>query len=158
MNLPSFPKQNSLEATALGALLTGHRLSHLDFQGQTDSYCLRSSIFNLRNKGWLIEDCWHTGYISRSSGQRTRFKSYFIREAHLKVLRQRFGERLEHFITTVQALNRSPSPKPDMKKPARCANTEQAIFIKLQNHSTPTPRPVKPEFLEITIRLMVRGE
>lgn len=104
MRTPKLPSINSLEGAALGELLTGQRISHLSFQGDTNSYCLRAPIFNLRGDGWPIDDCWNVGGISRFSGRRTKFKKYFISEENLKELRQLFGERLETFIKAVQRL------------------------------------------------------
>lgn len=101
---PKLPSINSLEGAALVALLTGQRISHLSFQGDTNSYCLRAPICNLRCDGWPIEDCWNAGGISRFSGRRTKFKKYFISEESLKELRHLFGERLEKFIAAVQRL------------------------------------------------------
>lgn len=48
MSALKLPSINSLEGAALGELLTGQRISHLSFQGDTNSYCLRAPIFNLR--------------------------------------------------------------------------------------------------------------
>lgn len=104
MKAPKLPSINSLEGAALGELLTGQRISHLSFQGDTNSYCLRAPIFNLRGEGWPIDDCWHAGGISRFSGRRTKFKKYFISEKNLKELRQLFGERLEKFIEATKRL------------------------------------------------------
>jgi hypothetical protein len=103
MNAPKLPSINSLGGAALGELLTGQRISHLSFQGDTNSYCLRAPIFNLRGDGWPIDDCWNAGAISRFSGRRTKFKEYFISNENLQVLRQYFGERLPKFIEAVQA-------------------------------------------------------
>jgi hypothetical protein len=102
MRPPKLPTENSLEGAALAALLTGQRISHLSFQGDTNSYCLRAPIFNLREDGWPIDDCWNAGGISRFSGRRTKFKKYFISEENLRELRHLFGERLEKFIEAVQ--------------------------------------------------------
>lgn len=102
MSPPKLPTASSLEGAALVALLTGNRISHLSFQGDTNSYCLRAPIFNLRESGWPIDDCWHSGAISRFSGRRTKFKRYFISEENLKALRQLLGERLDRFVKAVQ--------------------------------------------------------
>jgi hypothetical protein len=102
MITPKLPTANSLEGAALVALLNGERISHLSFQGDTNSYCLRAPIFNLREDGWPIDDCWNAGGVSRFSGRRTKFKKYFIGEQNLKELRLLFGERLEKFIESVQ--------------------------------------------------------
>jgi hypothetical protein len=98
MNSPKLPTTNSLEGAALAYLLTGERICHLSFQGDTNSYCLRAPIFNLREAGFPIDDCWHAGSISRFSGRRTKYKKYFISANNLRVLRKQFGERLDRFI------------------------------------------------------------
>jgi hypothetical protein len=104
MSPPKIPSLKSLEGFALAYLLTGERISHLSFQGETNSYCLRAPIFNLRSEGWPIDDCWNAGGVSRFSGRRTKFKKYFISEDNLKELRQLFGERLTNFIEAVKRL------------------------------------------------------
>jgi hypothetical protein len=104
MNSPIIPTTNKLEGAALAVLLTGERISHLSFQGDTNSYCLRAPIFNLREAGWPIDDCWNAGSISRFSGRRTKFKKYFISDENLKALRLLFGERLEKFIDAVKRI------------------------------------------------------
>jgi len=93
-----FPTIKSLEGQTLYYLLTGHRISHLEFQNSTRSYCLRGPIFNLRQDGWPIDDCWNSGGISEVSGRRTKFKKYFIKEDDLKAIRVHFGERLDSFL------------------------------------------------------------
>ena len=105
MNAPKLPTQNSLEGAALAALLTGNRISHLSFQGDTNSYCLRAPIFNLRCFGWPIDDCWIAGGISQFSGRRTKFKKYFISEENLNELTLIFGERLKKFIEAFERSN-----------------------------------------------------
>lgn len=102
MSTPKFPSINSLEGLALGELLTGQRISHLSFQGDTNSYCLRAPIFNLRGDGWPVDDEWHAGGVSRFSGRRTKFKKYFISEENRLLLRKQLGERLENFLTAVK--------------------------------------------------------
>lgn len=111
MTVPKFPPIKTLEAAALVVLLTGNRPSHLSFQGDTNSYCLRAPIFNLREAGWPIDDCWNAGGISRFSGRRTKFKKYFISVENLQALRMCFGERLMRFIEAVQRLDVMTTPK-----------------------------------------------
>lgn len=102
MDSLKLPTGNSLETLALAYLLTGERISHLSFQGDTNSYCLRAPIFNLREAGFPIDDCWHAGGISRFSGRRTKYKKYFISAENLQALRKCFGERLDGFIEAVK--------------------------------------------------------
>jgi hypothetical protein len=104
MKTPKIPTINSLEGMALFYILTGHRISHLSFQGDTNCYCLRSPVCNLRKNGWPIDDCWNAGGISRFSGKRKRFKKYFISDENLNALRLLFGERLKLFIEAVKRL------------------------------------------------------
>jgi hypothetical protein len=104
-SIPKLPTIKSLDGAALAALLTGNRISHLAFQGDTNSYCLRAPIFNLRELGWPIEDCWNAGERSRFSGKRTKYKKYFIGEENLQRLRLLFGERLKLFIEVVTSLH-----------------------------------------------------
>ncbi len=95
------PSAKSQEGQTLFYLLKGHRVNHLQFQGSTQSYCLRAPVFNLRQDGWPIDDVWHTGGISPVSGRRTRFKKYFIGEGDLREIRAHFGERLDKFLESV---------------------------------------------------------
>jgi hypothetical protein len=105
MIAPKFPSTNSLEGFALCYFLTGRRISHLSFQGDTNSYCLRSPVCNLRAAGWPIEDCWNAGAVSRFSKRRTRFKKYFIADENISALQLHFGERLKKFIEAVQRID-----------------------------------------------------
>ncbi len=97
MNIPKFPSINSLEGFALFYLLTGHRISHLSFLGDSNSYCLRAPVFNLRQSGWPIDDYWQAGSISRFSGRQTKYKKYFINDENINQLMLLFGERLQKF-------------------------------------------------------------
>jgi hypothetical protein len=45
----------------------------------------------------------------------------------------------------------------EIKKPTRCANTEQAVYQKLQNHFTQTVRRVKLEFIRLAAWLSIVG-
>ncbi len=101
MKIPTLPSTNSLEGVALAYLLNGSRMSHLSFQGETESYCLRAPVFNLRSSGWPIDDCWQAGGFSKISGRRTKFKKYFIRHESLQELRVIFGNRLNLFTDAV---------------------------------------------------------
>lgn len=105
VTIPTLPTIKSLDGAALVALLMGSRLSHLAFQGDTDSYCLRAPVFNLKELGWPIDDCWNAGGISRFSGRRKKYKKYFIGEENLQKLRLIFGERLNLFIDAVNSLH-----------------------------------------------------
>lgn len=102
---PTLPTVKFLDGAALAALLTGNRISHLAFQGDTNSYCLRAPIYNLREAGWPIDDCWNAGDKSRFSGKRTKYKKYFISDENLQKLRLIFGERLQFFIDAVASLH-----------------------------------------------------
>lgn len=112
MRPPKLPSINSLEGFALTYLLAGHRISHLSFQGDTNSYCLRAPIFNLRSDGWPIDDCWHGGTISRFSGRRTKYKKYFINDENLNALRQQFCGRLDGFIEAVNRFEQGGGNRP----------------------------------------------
>lgn len=98
MIVPKLPTENSLEGAALAEMAGGKRISHLSFQGDTNSYCLRAPVHNLRAAGFPIDDCWNAGGISRFSGRRTKFKTYFISTENLQALRQVFDGRLEAFV------------------------------------------------------------
>ncbi|MDP1772133.1 MAG: hypothetical protein Q8L15_07600 [Methylobacter sp.] len=104
-NMPKLPTTKSLDGAALATLLMGSRVSHLAFQGDTNSYCLRAPIYNLREAGWPIDDCWNAGDKSRFSGKRTKYKKYFISDENLQRLRLIFGERLNLFIDAVNSLH-----------------------------------------------------
>lgn len=103
ITIPTLPTVKSLDGAALSTLLMGSRVSHLEFQGDTNSYCLRAPIYNLREAGWPIEDCWNAGDKSRFSGKRTKYKKYFISDENLQRLRLIFGERLWLFIKAVNS-------------------------------------------------------
>ncbi len=50
-----FPRKSTLQARSLRRMLTsGVKLSHREFDCLSYSYCLRSYIDNLRDKGWTI--------------------------------------------------------------------------------------------------------
>jgi hypothetical protein len=104
MITPKYPTINSYEGVALYYLLSGYHISHLAFQGNTSSYCLRAPVFNLRAGGWPISDEWNAGNVSRFSGRRKKFKKYFISDVDLNALHSMLGERLRLFIEAAKRL------------------------------------------------------
>ncbi|MFI3219565.1 MAG: hypothetical protein QX189_10660 [Methylococcales bacterium] len=112
MNPPKLPTIKSLEGFTLAYLLTGHRISHLQFLGDSNSYCLRVPVSTLRADGWKIEDCWNAGEISRFSGMRKKFKKYFFSDETINALHTQFGDRLRLFIEAVQQHDEATSRNP----------------------------------------------
>ncbi|WP_154671566.1 hypothetical protein [Candidatus Methylobacter oryzae] len=51
MAAPTLPAIQSLAGAALAMILKGQKVSHLDFQDSSRSYCLRDPIFKLRAAG-----------------------------------------------------------------------------------------------------------
>lgn len=49
-----FPRKDSLQARSLRTFLMGLMLTHRSFDSTTHSYCLRSYVDSLRDKGWTI--------------------------------------------------------------------------------------------------------
>ncbi len=97
MSIAKFPVINSLGGAALGMMLKGEKISHLDFMCDTWSYCLRHPIYLLRQNGWPISDEVRQGGISRYSGRQTYYKVYFIHPLALIILQVELGERLDKF-------------------------------------------------------------
>lgn len=50
----SFPRKDCLQARSLRTFLMGLMLTHRSFDSTTHSYCLRSYVDKLRDKGWAI--------------------------------------------------------------------------------------------------------
>ena len=111
MKTPRLPTIKSLEGYVLAYLLMGHRISHLSFLGDSNSYCLRVPVSTLRADGWNIDDCWNAGGVSRFSGRRKKFKKYFFSDETINGLHTQFGERLRLFIEAVQRHDEVTAPK-----------------------------------------------
>lgn len=106
MSTPQFPSINSLAAAALSDMLKGRKISHLDFQTDTHSYCLRHPIYKLRLAGWPIIDELRPGGIARYSGRRTHYKVYFIDPVKLITLRKELLITLDNFVARIDELAR----------------------------------------------------
>lgn len=104
MAAPTLPAIQSLAGAALAMILKGHKVSHLDFQTDTRSYCLRHPVYKLRLAGWPILDEVRPGGIARYSGRRTYYKVYFIDPSKLIILRKELGKRLDKFIAAIDDL------------------------------------------------------
>jgi hypothetical protein len=52
---PKLPSKNTLVSQALSLMLEGRVISHLDFQGETDSYRLAAYIHLLIKMSWPIQ-------------------------------------------------------------------------------------------------------
>jgi len=106
MTAQKFPSVKSLEGAALAMILSGLKVSHLDFQSDSRSYCLRHPIYKLREAGWPIVDENRPGGIARYSGRRTHYKVYFIEPMKLIALKKELGNRLDKFIAAIDELER----------------------------------------------------
>lgn len=106
MNSPKFPVIQSLGGAALGMMLKGEKISHMDFMTDTRSYCLRHPIYKLRCAGWPILDEVRPGGIAKYSGRRTHYKVYFLDSEKLIFLKKELGERLDKFVGAVEALEK----------------------------------------------------
>lgn len=104
MATQKFPVIQSLGGAALAMMLKGEKISHLDFQTDTRSYCLRHPIYKLRLAGWPILDEVRPGGLAKYSGRRTHYKVYFVDPSKLIVLRKELGERLDKFIAAIDEL------------------------------------------------------
>lgn len=101
MSHPKLPAIQSLGGAALGMMLKGEKISHLDFMTDTRSYCLRHPIYKLRRAGWPILDEVRPGGIARYSGRRTHYKVYFLNPVELLFLKKELGERLSKFVSSL---------------------------------------------------------
>jgi hypothetical protein len=99
MAAPKFPNKKSLEGVALAMILSGIKISHLNFQDDTRSYCLRHPIYKLRAAGWPIDDEVRAGGVSKYSGRRTYYKVYFVDLVKLAELKKELGIVLDDFIS-----------------------------------------------------------
>jgi len=106
MNSPKLPVIQSLDGAALGMMLKGEKISHLDFMTDTRSYCLRHPIYKLRCAGWPILDEVRPGGIAKYSGRRTHYKVYFIDPTRLISLKKEVDGKLDKFIAAVDELER----------------------------------------------------
>lgn len=107
MSSPKYPTIQSLSGAALAMILKGHKVSHLDFQTGTRSYCLRHPIYKLRLAGWPILDETRPGGIAKYSGRRTHYKVYFINPIKLILLKRESGEMLDNFVARIEAFELS---------------------------------------------------
>jgi hypothetical protein len=107
MTAQKFPNKKSLEGVALAMILSGIKISHLNFQEDTRSYCLRHPIYKLRAAGWPIEDEVRAGGIAKYSGRRTHYKVYFIDPIKLILLKRDSGKMLDNFIARIEAFEQS---------------------------------------------------
>ncbi|MGZ8181245.1 MAG: hypothetical protein ACXWT1_04750 [Methylobacter sp.] len=106
MSSPKFPVIQSLGGAALGMMLKGEKISHLDFMTDTHSYCLRHPIYKLRCAGWPVLDEVRPGGIAKYSGRRTHYKVYYIDPIELIRLRNELGARVGKFVVAFDELER----------------------------------------------------
>jgi hypothetical protein len=100
---PTFPRTDTLASRALMRLLIGQKFTHRDFQNETASYRLSSSIEQLRNRyGWPITTKEETALTSDKTGRVAIYGRYSIEPEILKALKAELGERLDNFIKAVQ--------------------------------------------------------
>ncbi len=81
--IPPFPKIRSSEGLALMLMLNGERLTHLGFFKLAETYCLRTSILDLRQSDWPVDDVFQSGAKNIFSGRRKKFKNYFLNPEQL---------------------------------------------------------------------------
>ena len=81
--IPPFPKAKSPEGLALFLMLQGESISHLGFLNLCGTYCLRTAVLGLRQADWPVDDVFKAGSKSIFSGQRKRFKNYFLNPEQL---------------------------------------------------------------------------
>jgi len=55
---PKFPQCSGLNGRTLLRLLELKKITHRDFQDISASYRLSAWIFELRKRGWLVDDHW----------------------------------------------------------------------------------------------------
>ncbi len=84
-------------------LMTGHKFTHRDFQNETASYRLASSIEQLRNRhGWKIETSEETATTQDPTGRTATYARYSLAPEFLKITRAEMGERFDNFIEAVK--------------------------------------------------------
>jgi hypothetical protein len=100
---PTFPATDTLTGRALMRLLTGKRMTHLDFQIATASYRLAGFIHALRNRyHWPIKSRKEIIRTRDKTGRAAAYSRYFIEPETLKLLHFEYRGRIKHFIKAVK--------------------------------------------------------
>ncbi len=100
---PTFPGSDTLTARALMRLLTGKKITHRDFQDETDTYRLSGYIERLRNHHhWLIATHEETAIVGSQVKRIAKYARYSIEPELLATYRKELGERLGKFIEVVK--------------------------------------------------------
>ncbi len=105
MAAPKLPRTDTLTGRALMRLMTGRKFTHRDFQIETASYRLASSIEQLRNRhGWKIEATEETAPTKDPTGRTATYARYSLAPEFLQSTRAEIGERFDNFIEAVKRL------------------------------------------------------
>jgi hypothetical protein len=84
-------------------LMAGRKFTHRDFQNETASYRLSSSIEQLRNRhGWPIESTEETAPTKDPTGRQAAYARYSLDPEFLRSVRTEMGERFDNFIEAVR--------------------------------------------------------
>ena len=113
MNYPKFPNCCGLSGRVLLRLLQNKKITHRDFQNISASYRLSAWIYDLKEKGWEIQDQWEKGLTNDPAGRMARFKRYWLDPKFLDWIRsdKQFLSRTENFKTAVKSCERKKTPK-----------------------------------------------
>lgn len=103
MAVPKLPRTATLPGRALMRLMIGRKFTHRDFQTETASYRLASSIEQLRNRhGWPIESTEETAPTNDPTGRAATYACYFLEPEFLRRIRAEMGERFDNFVEAVK--------------------------------------------------------
>ena len=103
MDMPTYPRVDTLTARAAMRLLIGQQITHKDFMNETSSYRLSSYIESLRKRhSFPIETIYETASTNDKVGRIATYGRYLIEPDVLIGLRLMMGERLTLFIDAVQ--------------------------------------------------------
>jgi len=112
MDYPKFPQCCGLNGRALLRLLERKKITHRDFQDICASYRLSAWIFNLREKGWLIDDRWENRTTSDPTGRVARYKRYWLSTEITELIKRDkiFRTRVENYKKSVKSCERKKTP------------------------------------------------
>jgi len=112
MDYPKFPQCSGLTGRTLLRLLEQKKITHRDFQIISASYRLSAWIFNLREKGWQIDDRWEKVVTSDPTGRMARYKRYWLAPDLVNLMKRDkvFRTRVENFKKSVKSCERKKTP------------------------------------------------
>jgi len=112
MNYPKFPQCHGLNGRTLLRILEGKKITHRDFQEICASYRLSAWVFNLKEKGWLIESRWEKGLTNDPVGRMARYKRYWLATEVTELIKRDkvFRTRVENFKKSVRSCERKKTP------------------------------------------------